>query len=139
MSADSLWDVQAGVFTRLTGTAGLTALLAGGAAGVRDHVPEGTAYPYLVIGEAAARPLETQAVSGNDVTITLHSYSRGAGMKEVKAIMAKIHDALHNASFSVPNQSLVLCRCLESTAQLEGDGLTRHGVQRFQIITEPSA
>lgn len=138
MSADSLWDVQTGVYARLTGAAGLTALLAGGAAGVRDHVPPGTAFPYVVLGEAAARPLDTQDTSGNDIALTLHIYSRGAGMKETKNIMAAIDAALHNAAFAVPNHTLVLCRRLEAAVSLESDGLTRHGVQRFQLITEPA-
>lgn len=137
MSADSSWDVQAGVFTRLTGVSAVTSLLAGGAAGVLDHVPEGTAFPYIVIGEASSQPLDSQGSSGNDVTVAIHTYSRGIGMKEVKNIMSAVDDALHDISFTVPNQILVLCQRLESQAVLEDDGQTRHGIQHFQIITEP--
>lgn len=134
MSADSGWDVQSGIFSRLTGTAAVTTLLAGG---VLDHVPPGTAFPYVVLGETASSPMDSQGVSGSDITMTLHTYSRGGGMKEAKQIMSAIYDALHNASFSVPNQTLVLCRYIDAETSLEADGLTRHGRQRFQIITEP--
>jgi hypothetical protein len=137
MSADSAWDVQTGVFLRLTGTPAVTGLLAGGANGVFDHVPAGSPFPYIVIGEMRSRPLDTQGVSGNEVFLTLHAYSRGAGMKETKQIMSAVYDALHHAAFTVPNQTLVLSQAVDSEVSLEGDGLTRHGIRRFHIITEP--
>lgn len=137
MSADSSWDVQTGVYAHLAGTAAVTGLLAGGAAGILDHVPPGTNAPYVVIGDLQAQPMDTQGGSGNDVTLNLHVYSRGSGMQEARGIMAALYDALHNASFSVPDQTLILCQCQGGGVSLEADGVTRHGVLRFQIITEP--
>ncbi len=134
MSADSGWDVQTGVYTLLTETVAVTALLAGG---VLEHVPADAVFPYVVLGETRSVPMDSQGASGNDVTFVLHTYSRGTGMKEAKQIMAALYNALHNASFAVPNQTLVLCRLIDAETALEGDGLTRHGRQRFQIITEP--
>jgi len=138
MSADSSWDVQSGVYTLLTTTSALTALLAAGAGSILDHVPAGTAFPYVVLGETHCRPMDSHAFSGNEVTLTLHTYSRGVGMQETRSIMAAMYDALHNADFAVPNQVLVLCQSIESTTALEDDGLTRHGVQRFRLVTEPA-
>ena len=138
MSADSVWDVQTGVFSTLTGNAALIALLASGADSVLDHVPAGTAFPYVVIGESSSRPMDSQRFSGNDVTLSIHTYSRGSGMQQSRRIMSAIYDALHDVSFAVPNQTLVLCQCLETETMLDGDGATRHGIQRFQIITEPA-
>ena len=146
MSVDSLWDVQTGVFTVLTGTTALTALLADGAGGILDHVPTGTAFPYVVIGAAQSVPMDTQGVSGNEVTLTLDTYSRATGMDELRHMMSQIYTALHNVSFAVPNQVLVQCQCLDSATGLEADGMgryaqnatIRHGSQRFRIITEPA-
>lgn len=137
MSADSSWDVQTGVFTHLTAAGALTALLADGAGSILDHVPAGTAFPYLVIGETSARPLDGHAASGNEIMLTLHTYSRASGMQQARSIMAAVYTALHEADFTVPNQALALCRCIGSEAALEADGLTRHGIQHFRIITEP--
>lgn len=137
MSADGAWDVQTGVYARLAGNSGLTALLAAGADSVLDHVPPGTAFPYVVIGESSARPLDSQRLSGSDVTLAIHSYSRGSGMQELKQVMSAVYAALHDAAFSVPNRTLVLCQCLGADTALDGDGLTRRGVQHFRIITEP--
>jgi hypothetical protein len=138
MSVDSAWDVQSGVFTCLSGSTALTSLLASGANGVLDHVPAGTVFPYVVLGETSARPMDSQRISGNEITVTIHAYSRGSGMHQLKNIMSAVYDALHDVSFSVPNQVLVLCQCLDTATLLEGDGLTRHGIQRFKIITEPA-
>ena len=137
MSADSCWDVQTGVFTCLTGNTALIDLLANGADSVLDHVPAGTTFPYIVIGESQSKPLDGQRVSGNDIILTLHTYGRGNGMQEIRRIMSAIYDALHTVSFAVPNQILVLCQYVDSGTGLEDDGMTRHGIQRFQIITEP--
>lgn len=146
MSADSLWDVQTGIYAVLTGTPGLTALLTNGAGSILDYVPTGTAFPYVVLGAAQSVPLDTQGVSGNEVTLTIDTYSRATGMDELRHIMSRIYDALHNATFAVPNQVLVQCQCIGSETAVEPDGLgrlqqnaaVRHGVQRFRIITEPA-
>jgi hypothetical protein len=146
MSADSLWDVQTAIYTLLTGTTGLTALLPNGGGNILDYVPTGTAFPYVVLGAAQSQPLDTQGVSGNEVTLTIDSYSGATGTSELRHIMSQIYDALHNASFTVPNQVLVQCQCLGSETALAADGLgrmqqtaaVRHGAQRFRIITEPT-
>ena len=69
--------------------------------------------------------------------LTIHTYGRGCGMQEIRRIMSVIYDALHIVSFAVPNQILVLCQYVDSETGLEDDGMTRHGIQRFQLITEP--
>lgn len=138
MSADSSWDVQTAVFTRLTGVSALTALLARGADSILDHVPEGTAFPYVVLGEASVHPVDGHGAQGQEVILSIHTYSRGSGMHQARQVMSAIYNALHQASFSVPNHNLALCQCMEGETTLEEDGITRHGVQRFQIITEPA-
>lgn len=95
----------------------------------------GSAFPYIVLGESAAEPLETQAGGGYDTTLDIHTYSRALGMKEAKAVMAAISDCLHGQDFAVTGQRLVFCRLISQS--LRQDGETRHGVQRFRIITEP--
>ena len=137
MTADSAWDVQAALYSRLTGASALTLLLPAGAGGVCDHVPQGLAFPYVVLSSLQAEPDDTQQTHGYDITVSIASYSRAEGMKELRGIMAVIYDTLYDASFTVPNQSLILCQQLSSETQLEADGITRAGLQRFRIITEP--
>lgn len=135
MPQDSLWPVQAAIYGVLAGATALTAQLAEGGSSVFDHVPQGSAFPYIVLGESAAEPLETQAGGGYDTTLDIHTYSRALGMKEAKAVMAAISDCLHGQDFAVTGQRLVFCRLISQS--LRQDSETRHGVQRFRIITEP--
>lgn len=136
--ADSTWDIQTAVYSRLAVDSALTSLLAAGSAGVLDHVPGNTAFPYVVLGETRAQPVDTAQGDGYEVVITLHSYSRAAGMAELRQIMSALHASLHRAAFTVPNHALILCRLLDSETRMEVDGKTRHGTQRFQLITEPA-
>lgn len=138
MPSDGAFDVQKAVYDRLSATPGLTALLAAGASGVFDHVPRGSVFPYVAIGEMRLQPLDTQGGFGSDITLSIHSYSRGAGHKEAREITSAIYDALHEAEFSVANRTLVLCRLSGAASFMESDGETYHGLQRFQIITEPA-
>jgi hypothetical protein len=138
MPQDSSWAVQAAVYSRLCADAGLTALLAAGVDSVFDHVPQGSAFPYIALGNLSARPMETQGGGGYDITLDIHCYSRALGMKEARGIMSAIAAVLHDADFSVSGQNLILCRMTEQETTLEPDGETRHGLQRFTIITEPA-
>ncbi len=135
MPQDSLWPVQAAIYGALAGDASLTALVAAGADSVFDHVPQGSAFPYIVLGGSAAQPLETQDGGGFDTTIDIHTYSRALGMKEAKAVMAAISACLHDRNFAVTGQRLVFCRLASQTLRQEGE--TRHGIQIFRIVTEP--
>ncbi len=136
MSVDSTWDVQSSLFTRLSADENLTGLLANGTNSVLDHVLSGTLFPYVVLGETRATPLDTSASAGYEVVISIHTYSKGVGMNEARQIMASIYDCLHRADFEVPNQTMVMCKLLDTEARLDVDGKTRHGIQRFQVITE---
>lgn len=137
MSADSVWDVQTAIFSRLSSSSALTSFLTDGADGVRDHVLPSTAFPYVVIGETRSKPFDMAVWSGYEVFFTIHIYSRSAGMNETRQIMEAVYNSLHNAEFNVPNQHLVLCQLQQSETRLEADGKTRHGIQQFRIITEP--
>lgn len=134
MTAYSLWPAQAAVYSLLCAHAPLQALLPPGDPQIFDHVPQGALFPYIVIGDMAARPFETQASEGHDITLTLHSYSRYRGMKEAEALMT----ALHRIDFTIEGQVLIYCAETGAEIQLEPDGETRHGIQRFRLITEPA-
>jgi hypothetical protein len=135
---DGAFDVQKAVYDRLAAASGLTALLAAGDGSIFDHVPRGSAFPYVAIGEMRLQPLDTQGGDGSDIDLSIHSFARGTGHREVRALMSAIHAALHDAAFPVANRTLVLCRLIAAESAMEGDGETYHGLQRFQIITEPA-
>ncbi len=135
MPQDSLWPVQAAIYGVLAGATALTAQLAAGAESIFDHVPQGSSFPYIVLGDSAGAPLETQEGGGFDSTLDIHAYSRALGMKEAKSLLAAVSAALHDQNFAVSGQRLIFCRLVSQELRLEGE--TRHGVLRFRIITEP--
>ncbi len=139
MTTDSGWALQAGLYAHLTATSVLTSQLADGANSILDHVPGGTPFPYIVLGEMTSKPSDTHTFSGNDAVVTLHVFSRVKGLQETKNILSAIHDAVHNADIPVEDHTLVLCQHQQTDVFLESDGLTRHGVIRFRMITEPTA
>ena len=61
MSVDSSWELQKAIYGALTGDSALMAMITG----VHDHVPQDTAYPYVTIGEGAARAAGSPNVRGS--------------------------------------------------------------------------
>jgi hypothetical protein len=129
MNADSAFAVQAAIYDLLGGVDSL-------AGRVFDHVPPGTPFPYVTVGEMTSRPFDTQESSGCELSAAIHVYSRGQGMLEARALMAAVYGALHEADLGVAGHALILCRHAGAEILLESDGETRHGVTRFHIITE---
>lgn len=139
MSADSQLDVQRGVYEVLGADQDLISILAAGADGIYDHVPQNSDFPYVVLGEARAAAFDSMDSSGMDQVISLRVFSRYKGMKEVKDAMSAIYAALHDTDIQIDNHSLVLLRFEAGETRLEGDGQTRQGVMRFRIVTEEQA
>lgn len=137
MTPDSAWSAQKAVYATLCAHAPLVALLAAGAEGVHDHLQDDAPLPRIVFGEMEARPMGTQDSNGYDIAFTLLSQSRAEGMKELRAVMKAVTDALHRQDFAVEGHSLVLCQMEQSSTRLESDGVTRTGTQVFRLITEP--
>lgn len=137
MTIDSAWSAQKAIYATLCAHAPLTALLAAGAEGVHDHLPEDAAYPRLVFGEMEARPLGTQGSDGYDIAFTLLTQGQAEGMKELRGVMAAVMEALHGQDFAVEGHVLVLCQQEQASTRVESDGVTRTGVQVFRLVTEP--
>ena len=134
MTADSQWAVQQAVHTALTGDAALIALVP--AARITDHVPQDSAFPYISIGESSAGEWDSKDSDGMEQTLTVHAWSQYRGLKEVKQIMGAIVDALDKAALTVTGHDLVLLRFEFSDTMLDPDGLTRHGVQIYRVLTD---
>lgn len=102
---------------------------------VCDHVPQDATFPYVMIGDDSARDWSADDLSGEETTLNIHIWSRYAGRREIKEIMAEIKQALHEQSVTLPGRRLVLLRWEFAASFLEEDGLTRHGVMRFRSLT----
>jgi len=131
MSADSSWDLQQAVYGALTGDSALMALVRG----VYDHVPQGSAFPYVVIGEGTARAWGAAGLDGIEATLAIHVWSRERGLREIKTVSAEIHRIPHDASLALAGHTLVSLRFAFAESALEPDGATRHGVISFRAVT----
>lgn len=133
MSSD-FFAVQEALFNALSADAPLQALL-GSPMRLYDHVPPDAVFPFVTLGEMQAEPFDTFDHDGMAQLVTLHVWSRQRGRKESKAIMDALYQRLHHGALTISGRQLVLCRFLEAEALLEDDGLTYHGVARYQVLT----
>lgn len=124
------FSLQSVVYSALSSDSALSAIING----VYDDVPEGTGFPYVVIGEDTATNIGTNTVDALEHTLTLHVWSQYRGRKEAKQIMSRIYEILHNADLSATDAVLVNLRQEFETTLVEADGLTRHGVMRFRAV-----
>lgn len=127
-------NLQTAIFSTLTG--GTLTDISGTSitSKVFDDVPEGTAYPYVVIGEETAIPVGAKDTDGHEHTLTFHVWSQYRGRKEIKQIMQQIYTLLHNVAISITGATLVNIRHEFERTLLESDGITRHGVIRFRAV-----
>ena len=130
--SDHSFELQKTIFTTLNGDNTITSTFS---ATVHDHVPQGTSFPYIVIGEETMTDESSaKTLDFNNFTLTIHIFSRNRGRKEAKQIMARIYELIHNQNLSVTGANHINTRFEFSDVIKENDGLTYHGVQRFRTI-----
>jgi len=133
MTGDAQAAVQSAVHGALVGDAGVAALVG---ARVFDHVPADSVFPYLVIGETSGVPFDDKLKGGMMQALRVHTWSRARGATEAKEIMGAVAAALHWAGLTVTGHELAWIRFTKSELMLDADGLTRHGVQTFEVATQ---
>lgn len=135
--------LQAGVYARLVGYSPLTTALGGPF--VYDNVPQGTAAPYVLIGDDTLNEDDTKTANGWNVTLTIHCWDfEKAGRKSVKTIMGCIYDALHRnegnltvSGLSVLEVACEFQRTIQETAEEGSNDHYYHGVMRFRALIKP--
>jgi hypothetical protein len=140
-------ELQKSVFDALLTSVALNTLLAKNIEdntlpAIYDAVPQADdagsdiPFPYVTIGDDTAIDWDTDTSVGKEATITIHSWSRYRGRKEVKEIQGAIYETLHLSQLPVDGYDTVLCFSEFSESLVDPDGLTRHGIQRFRIILD---
>lgn len=128
-------EIQGAIYQRLIDYTPLASRVTA----VYDDVPEDKEFPYIVIGDDTAVPFDTDTSLGSEATITIHTWSRYPGKREVKEIQGALYDALVRYPLEVsgavtldlmPDYQSVL---LETGGRAE-DGETRHGISRFRLL-----
>jgi hypothetical protein len=130
--------VQQAIYDKLANDAPLNAVVVG----VFDDKPQladpgdASNYPYVTIGEDNHITVDTDTELMNQVSITVHTWSRYAGRAETKQIQGLVKDALHRANLVQSGYKFITITQESSESQLDADGLTRHGIQTFNLLIE---
>jgi hypothetical protein len=130
------WSLQQSIFAALSADAVLTALL--GTGRIFDDVPQGTALPYVTLGQTTLRDASTATEDGAEHSLTVHVWSDARGKKETHAILDAIRAALHDQPLALAGHRLVNLRHELSEVRRDPDGATIHGLARFRALTEPA-
>jgi len=124
-----LVEVQRTIYLALTADAPLMSMVTG----VYDHVDQGTAYPYVVMGEDAAAEWDTDTEQGAESLLTIHTWSREKGRLQTKEIQQQIYEVLHRKELVINDAVFYSIFWEFSDSFLDPDGETRHGVMRFRL------
>ncbi len=136
MSGDGSWEIQEAVYAVLTASVPLKTYI-GNPARLYDDAPPGADFPYLTLGQATVTDWSTSSDIGFEHRLTLHAWSRYGGRREVKEIMALVHDLLHDVNLTLTGHRLINFRFVFSDIFRDPDGRTSHGVMRYRAVTEP--
>ena len=131
------WELQKTVYTALV-NASLTSASGSAITGVFDDLPEGTNYPYVVIGDDTATNISAKDKDIHEHTLNIHIWSQYRGRRDIKEIMGQIYTALNDISYSVSGALGINLKHEFDTTIVEGDGITRHGIMRFRAVVSDS-
>jgi hypothetical protein len=131
--------VQQVIYDTLSGDAPVSGAVGGR---IFDSVPQAVdsgspaAFPYIVIGDDLHIAWDTDTDIGREVMVVINVWSRHSGRSEAKVIQGLVFDALDRALLTASGYNFVTCDITESSTELDPDGETRHGVQRFRILLQ---
>ncbi|HEX2594803.1 MAG TPA: DUF3168 domain-containing protein [Rhizomicrobium sp.] len=105
---------------------------------VRQHVPENTLPPLVIVGDMDAENVGGKGERTDKIVIDVVSIYRGTARRGLLAIMAINRDALEDQEISAPGAAFSTPRFLSANTALGEDGATYAGVQQFEIYAEPA-
>lgn len=130
-----LGPLHTAIYGRLTGDVTLMAKVTG----IFDHVPEGSGFPYVTIGEATSTPDGAHDRFGARSTVTIHVWSARHGFSEALAIASDLMRLLDHQALIVNGHDTVAVRHQQTVTMRDPDADLRHVPVRFAIETENAA
>lgn len=106
---------------------------------IYDDVPQDVyEFPYVRIDPLTSNEADTDNETGFNSTVQIIAFSQVKNSVEIVDLATQIYNSLHRYAFPDTASFGVSTIHQEfSTIALEGDGLTRQSIQRFNIIFEP--
>lgn len=131
----SLPELQAAMYTKLTGDALFMSLVTG----VFDYgaVPQNQAYPFVSIGDGTEGPNNAFGTRGYDATIQLDIWDNSNGFKTCYGILARMNTLLDQQSLTLATQKHVYT-LYDFSHALNDPGLNniRHIPVRYKTFTQ---
>lgn len=128
-------ELQAAVIAKLTGDTGHMALVTG----VYDAVPQQTAYPYESIGALQENFADGFTDGFRSGMLQIDCWSQYHGRKEAQDIQASQIALLNRVSLTLATLHCVYIRLDYADVLEDPDGLTWHGVTRYQWLVEATS
>ena len=128
-------ELQAAVIATLTGNAPHMALVTG----VYDAIPQQTAYPYESIGALQENWADGFTDGLRRGMLQLDTWSQFHGREEAQDIQASQIALLNRQPLALATLHLVYLRLDYADVLEDPDGLTWHGVTRYQWLVEATS
>jgi hypothetical protein len=135
--ADPCAELQAAIITVLRADAAVAAAFSPEAVRICDTPTTNEAKNYVVVGHM--QPLPLGATDAADVEVTLHVWSLTSPPGKAKA--TAIGKAAMAACLALPDTTGFFVKSTRATSAQyltdPGDGLTAHGIVKFDVTTQP--
>ena len=125
-SRSPAWIIQKAVFSRLD-----TDL----PEPVYDHVPDGSAYPYVVIGDDAESSWNTKQLGGVEVELSITVYAQYRGWRTTKELADSVIASMTGVALDLSTDSFSALAVIYDGSQQNRhpDGITREIELSFRV------
>jgi hypothetical protein len=129
--------VSAAILARLKADAGVVAVVA---QRVFDVVPPEADRPYVSLGQPQVIPIRTGygCDPGAEIAVAVHGWTIGPESVVSRQLGAAIVAALDEHELVMTGHRTVLCELQQNQYLEDPDGITKHSVATFRILTEPT-
>lgn len=129
-------ELQAGIYSALTGDAPLMALVTGVYTDPQQvEAPESdAAFPYVTIGEDVGTAWDTTTDFGSSASVIVDAWSRSHNFTEAKNIGDAIHTALHHQSLTISGADHVMTIVESITVTRDPDGKSKRAMIQIRVL-----
>lgn len=104
---------------------------------VYNMTPQKRPFPYVTIGQATNSVNDTDTTVNQNSVFSIHAWSQDTySDKEVKQIQGEVFNALYLIQFLDDDYSFTKNTFLSSQIFIDSDGITRHGIQDFNLTIQ---
>lgn len=131
---DAVWELQCAIYRALSRSGKIRSLV-GNPPRIYDDPPRDMQLSCIRIGSTGIAPW--QGVPGGfEHEIRLYAYSYYHGSKEVKNIMDRVHDTLHEKFFDINGHRLVDMRFVFADIIHRPESGLYSGIMRYRAVTQ---